>query len=483
KMSQCTYGPPMDSDSDSSYDGFYFSDVVRRSKPARYVDPELKLYEAVMDGDLKGMLREMKGLLYHVDHSLKCGSTMLILACHEGHYEFAEYLVEKLSANVNQQVDSVMPLMMACDCQKKDPYVVEKLVRLLLRHGAVVNISDKFGMTPFMFACQNGFTSVVRMLIKDVSFEAMDNNGCTPIFHAIERNQVEVVKLLVEAGFNATRPNNKGYTPTQVAECHGYYDLLEILPRPPTTYQVPTHFLGYNTLKDQIPRIFLKSDCPEYFQELNAILRAIDLQAMLQYFAKSRTSLAEFLIMDDQALKDVGIEFPICRNKIMKGILDFHLHHWSNKSIARVKKDGMDNFYEILMIAANHLQQLVIVQASLRFVLNNQKEGKLGHPSETQLSSLQSSLHGYRNVLNDLTKNVKYVSLEIIKLCRIILLCIIFLLNLQLGAFSPDKSPLYIDFNEIQAERKRKKVRNYFKYTTIILGISVFICLKCKLYP
>lgn len=61
------------------------------------------------------------------------------------------------------------------------------------------------------------------------------------------------------------------------------------------------------------------------------------------------------------------------------------------------------------MIAANHLQQLVIIQASLKFVLKNQRKGKLGQPSDTQLATLQSNLEGYRDVLGELSKTVKYV--------------------------------------------------------------------------
>lgn len=453
----CKYGPPPDSDSDSSYDGFYFSDKVKRSKPAPYVDPEQKLYDAVVAGDLKTMQEEMRKLVLQVDQPVKGGLNLLMLACREGHYKIVEWLLERAGANVNRQLDSLMPLMMACNTTHKDPCLAERIVGLLLRHGAVINVSEKYGMTPFMFACQNGFAGVVRLLIKDASFDAVDNQGCTAIFHAIEKNHVEVVKLLVEAGANATIANNKGYTPTQVAECHGYYDLLEILPRPASTYLVPTHFLGYNTLRDHIPRIFLKSDCPEYFQELNGILEAINIGNMVQYFAIARISLADFLVMDEQSLREIGIEYPIFRHKILTGILDFHLHHWSNSSIARVKKDEMNNFYEILLITASHLQHLVIIQASLRFILKNQEHNKMGQPSEMQVAAMKSNLQGYRDVLNQITKTVKY-----------------------LGSFSPSQNPLFIDFNEILAERKRKKVRSYFKYTTIILGISVFICLKCK---
>ncbi|XP_034476916.1 probable serine/threonine-protein kinase DDB_G0278535 [Drosophila innubila] len=453
------FGPPPDSDDsdDSSYDGFYFPDKLQREKVRLHVPRDQKLYDALLNGDLQRVCEEIDELHFPVDEGVCGGDTMLMHACRSGFYELASHLVNELKANVNKQVDSVMPLMLACDCQAKDPYVAEKLVRLLLNHGAVINVSDKYGMTPFMFACRKGFSNIVRLLIKDVSFDAVDNQGCTPIFFAIENNHAEIVKLLMEAGVNANIANNKGYTPKHVAEFHGFYDLLELLPRENPVYLVPSAFLSYNTLRDHVPRIFLKSDCPEYFQELNVILRTINMDNMLEHFAKSNTSLGEFLNMNDKKLRDIGVKFPIYRNKIMKGILDFHLHHWSKKSIARVKKDGIENFYDILMITANHLQHLVIIQSSLRFVIQNQLAGNLGQPSEMQLINLQNSLCAYRGVINDLTKTIKY-----------------------LGSFSPPKSPLYIDYNEIIAERKRRKVRSYFKYTTIILGISVFICLKCK---
>lgn len=281
------------------------------------------LYEALMEGNLQRVREEITSLEFPVDDVMTAGITMLMCACREGHYEVAEYLVNHLGANVNKQVDSVMPLMLACDCQTDDAYVAEKLVRLLLGKGAVINVSDKYGMTPFMFACRRGYTNVVRLLISEVSFDAMDNQGCTPIFHAIEHNHGDIVKLLVEAGVNASLANNKGYTPKQVAEFHGFYDLLELLPRDPAAeYMVPTHYLSYSTLRDHVPRIFLKTDCPEYFQELSSILNSLEMSNMLEHFAKARISLAEFLNMDDKSLRDIGIMFPIYRNKILKGILE-----------------------------------------------------------------------------------------------------------------------------------------------------------------
>lgn len=291
-----------------------FQPIVRR---------EQKLYETLLTGDFNRVCEQIDALKFPVNEPIYGGATLLIYACREGQYELAELLINKYRANVNKHVDSTMPLMMACECQAKDAaYVAEKLVRLLLSHGAVINVSDKYGMTPFMFACRKGFTAIVRLLINEVSFDAVDNQGCTPIFHAIEHNHADIVKLLVEAGANVTIANNKGYTPKQVAEFHGFYDLLELLPRESSTYMVPSEFLSYGSLRDHVPRIFLKTECPEYFQELNSILLSINMENMLEHFAKARISLGEFLHMDDQKLQEIGIEFPIFRNKIMKGILE-----------------------------------------------------------------------------------------------------------------------------------------------------------------
>ena len=213
--------------------------------------------------------------------------------------------------------------MNVCDSHCKEKHVLEKIVKLLLQHGAIINMADKYGTTPFMLACKNGHTNIVRLLINDVSFDAFDNQGCTAIFHAIENNRADIVKILVDAGVNYKIANKKGYTPIQVAQFHGFYDLLELLPKEKEAYIVPSKFLGYNTLRDYIPRIFLKSECPEYFQEISTILLSINMDNFLEYFAKGRITLAQFLIMDDESLKELGIKFPIYRMKIMKGLLEW----------------------------------------------------------------------------------------------------------------------------------------------------------------
>uniref|UniRef100_W8BWI1 26S proteasome non-ATPase regulatory subunit 10 n=1 Tax=Ceratitis capitata TaxID=7213 RepID=W8BWI1_CERCA len=345
---EINYRPPMtDSEDSDDYDGFYFDNMV--SKKERTISTwqqqqniNAALLIAITSGDIEKFMQQVRESSISINESINGGFTPLMTACREGQLSIVKCLLEDFKADANKQVDSFTPLMLACECINTDSHRIERLIELLLKHGAVINVSDKYGNTPFMRACKNGYTGVVRRMLKDVSFDAVDNQGCTPIFHAIENNRADIVKLLVDAGVNATIANRKGYTPVQVAQFHGFYDLLEYLPKEKDTYVVPPQFLGYNTLRDYIPRIFLKSDCPEYFQEINVILSSLNMGKFLEYFAKERISLLEFLSMNDDELKDVGIKYPIFRMKIMKGLLDFHLHHWSKKSIARVSRSSKE---------------------------------------------------------------------------------------------------------------------------------------------
>ncbi|XP_067627206.1 ankyrin repeat, SAM and basic leucine zipper domain-containing protein 1 [Eurosta solidaginis] len=458
------YGPPMsDSDDSDGYEGYYFGDMPsKKSSKTTSIwqeqqNKQAEMLMSIRNGDVESLRQQVRELSTSIDEPINSGFTLLMTACREGQLSIVKYLIEELKADVNKQVDSFTPLMLACESTAKEPHVIDQIVQVLLKHGAVINASDKYGTTPFMHACKNGYTSVVRRMLQDVSFDAVDNQGCTPIFHAIENNRLDIVKLLVEAGVNATIANRKGYTPVQVAQFHGFYDMLELLPREKDTYVVPPQYLGYNTLRDYIPRIFLKSDCPEYFQEINAILLSLNMGKFLEYFAKEKISLLQFLAMNDEKMVDIGIKYPIFRMKMMKGLLDFHLHHWSKKSIARVSRSSKENFYEILMVTANHLQHLVIITATLRFVKEKIKCDELGVVSQDQLGTLQNQLNAYRTTIKELNKTTKY-----------------------LASFSPAKNPLYIDYDEHLAERKRLKLKTYFKYTTIVIGISVFIGLKVR---
>lgn len=113
--------------------------------------------------------------------------------------------------------DQLVPLMSEA-AFKGDIAMMERL----LSKGASVNQHDQYDRTPLHFAAFNGHLEAVRWLIDqkaDVNVSGVVN-GFTPLFAACENNDLEVAKLLVEAGADTSTKSRDGRTPIQHALHH-----------------------------------------------------------------------------------------------------------------------------------------------------------------------------------------------------------------------------------------------------------------------
>ena len=77
-----------------------------------------------------------------------------------------------------------------------------ELVKLLLEHGADVNIKDDVDRkTPLYNACYKNKLNIAKLLLKhgaDVNIK--DGYGLTPLYNACYYNNIELIKLLLEHG-------------------------------------------------------------------------------------------------------------------------------------------------------------------------------------------------------------------------------------------------------------------------------------------
>ncbi len=100
-------------------------------------------------------------------------------------------------ANVNVQGSSgATPLFWAVMCDQKDD------VKFLLTHGANPNLTNKFGDTPLIMAVQLGFTSLVQPLVEGGADVNLKNQGLmTALGYALGNNNDDsIVDYLKKKG-------------------------------------------------------------------------------------------------------------------------------------------------------------------------------------------------------------------------------------------------------------------------------------------
>ena len=108
-----------------------------------------------------------------------------------------------------------------------------EIVALLLAKGADVMARNAGGFTPLHAAAYSGSVPVATLLLdKGVLLEDVANKaGASPLMVASERNNVDMVELLIARGADIGRPERNGYTPLTRAFWKGHGDIVRALKR------------------------------------------------------------------------------------------------------------------------------------------------------------------------------------------------------------------------------------------------------------
>ncbi|XP_071865780.1 protein fem-1 homolog CG6966 isoform X2 [Bombus fervidus] len=161
------------------------------------------------------------------------GTTPLVIACRNGHYDVAEYLIEKCGANVNQpglvmfdgeMIERAPPLW----CAAAAGHLV--LVKLLVRNGAQVNATTKTLSTPLRAACFDGHFDIVRFLVgHGADIEMANRHGHTSLMIACYKSHLKIVKYLLHLKANINRKSIKGNTALHDCAESGSLEVVKVL--------------------------------------------------------------------------------------------------------------------------------------------------------------------------------------------------------------------------------------------------------------
>lgn len=107
------------------------------------------------------------------------------------------------------------PLMIACERNHQE------IVQLLMEHNAIITVDSK-ERSPLAIASFCGCLDVAEYLLSLEKFKAMlnekDVNNCTPLWLAARTGNLKMVKLLLEAGADASIVGAEGLSILEVAE-------------------------------------------------------------------------------------------------------------------------------------------------------------------------------------------------------------------------------------------------------------------------
>jgi|GEM_PF-1602231 len=91
-------------------------------------------------------------------------------------------------------------------------------------------------MRPYFLKCLGfgaafkGYLDIIKNLIeKDCTFSEQDEEGLTPLHHALSQGHLDVATLLIEKGFNINAQNKEGLTPLHYSLREGHLDIATLL--------------------------------------------------------------------------------------------------------------------------------------------------------------------------------------------------------------------------------------------------------------
>ena len=207
--------------------------IALNAFPASAQEGHTALHAAVEKGELdklQALLANPQGRSLLETRDVQ-GRTALLLATALGYAAMAESLINA-GGDVNAQ-----------DGQRDSPYLLAgaqgnlTILRLALAHGADLRSTNRYGGTALIPAAERGHVETVRLLIAaGVDVDHVNRLGWTALLEAIilsdgGKAHQDIVRQLIAAGANVNLPDNDGTTPLSHAVRRGQHVIVALLRR------------------------------------------------------------------------------------------------------------------------------------------------------------------------------------------------------------------------------------------------------------
>ena len=177
--------------------------------------------------------------------------TMVFLAAQEGHWKFLEDMFRKHPVvkvgflghirtvtyfirrprNPDQDLINYRDQYENTPCHAAAEEGYSNVMRVLIKYGAIVGLKNDEEQTAMHKAAKFGQSNIIRQLHKrdDTLIGDWDENNDLPLHIAAVNGHKQCVKLLIELGSQVDERNTKGWTPLDCAAANGAYDVCREL--------------------------------------------------------------------------------------------------------------------------------------------------------------------------------------------------------------------------------------------------------------
>ncbi|XP_050520210.1 ankyrin repeat, SAM and basic leucine zipper domain-containing protein 1-like [Daktulosphaira vitifoliae] len=328
-------------------------------------DFQLTLQYACQSNNVQEIIRTLSSSSIEINNFLHGSWTALMYASFNGSIDAMKYLLDN-GADPTISYDCHNVIMCVCNCN--NVCIEDKLLKclqLLLPYNMDINAKDRSGMTALMYACSNGWSKLVEMLVHNgAQIEAKNNqNGETALFFAVRCNSVNTVKFLLSHGADKDAEDKRYQTIHRIAENKGMTEILNLLS---TAYSKDQHEMYDSdeyTYWDQV--IYELSN--GFKTDIKIFLENLSMDIYIDRICSKSISFKQLLTGNEVKFNEMGITLSPHRKLMETALKTFHVWNWSNQSLGLKKKKDF-NAENLIQFLAIIVRQLHILDASLIYL-------------------------------------------------------------------------------------------------------------------
>ena len=164
------------------------------------------------------------------------GSTALRLACKSRSLPILKHLVEECHMDlIIRDYNRMAPVHVACEAGSLS------LVKYIVDHSSLsLDITDSFGSTPLLIAAFSKNLSIIRYLnSKNCNISILDDKGFNVIHVSAQRGSLDILRFFVDGGYcNSDITDASNRTPLYLSAQEGHSEIVDYLLNSPS-YQRP----------------------------------------------------------------------------------------------------------------------------------------------------------------------------------------------------------------------------------------------------